>query len=65
MKIFRPATEIPEYDRRIVAQFEDGHYEDYFYWAVLEKDLLKYFKGTKFSGPAIRWCYIEDLDKIE
>jgi len=63
--LFHPIIDIPEYDNHLIIQYENGSYQEIFYWAIDYETLLKIFKGERLVGPVIRWCYSKDLDKID
>lgn len=62
--IFHSVIDYPIYDNLIIIQYENGSYEEIFYWAMSLEKLKLIFDGSDFTGPAIRWCYSKDLDKI-
>lgn len=65
-KIFHTTEEIPKYDSQLLIQYENGSYAQFYYWAMSLEGLKSYFNKWRIdTGKVIRWCYIEDLDKLK
>jgi len=65
-ELFHTPNEMPEYDKQLLLQRENGFYSQLYYWAMSVESLRRHFKKSyTYQGPVIRWCYIDDLDKIK
>lgn len=61
--IFHSTKEKPKPGSGVIIQYENGCYThiDSIQYYVFER----IFKGHKYTGPVVRWCYAEDLDGVK
>lgn len=63
-EIFHKSEKLPQYGRDFVVQYENGGYQQLHYWAMTKEQLKEMFRGNENTDSIIRWCYIEDLDRV-